>query len=72
MPRESWTNNEPLAFEFLKKAIVCDPTQPQSHYQLSRIYSRRGESALAEQEMRLFLKYRLQSPTKGMVSRSHP
>jgi tetratricopeptide (TPR) repeat protein len=72
LAKEELDNNEPLAFELLKKATVCDPTQPQSHYQLSRIYSRRGKSALADQEMRLFLKYRLQSPTKGMVSRSRP
>ena len=64
-------DNEPLAFEFLKKATACDPTQAPPHYQLSRIYSRRGESAVAEQEMRLFLKYRLPS-TKGMVSGTHP
>jgi tetratricopeptide (TPR) repeat protein len=64
-------DNEPLAFEFLKKATACDPTQAPPHYQLSRIYSRRGESAVAEQEMHLFLKFRLPS-TKGMVSGTHP
>jgi tetratricopeptide (TPR) repeat protein len=64
-------NNEPLAFEFLKKATACDPTQAPPHYQLSRIYSRRGETAVAEQEMGLFLKYRLPS-TKGMVSGTNP
>ena len=59
------------AFELLKKATTCDPTQAPAHYQLSRIYSRRGESAAADQEMRLFLKYRLPS-TKGMMSGINP
>jgi tetratricopeptide (TPR) repeat protein len=61
-------NNELPAFELLKKTVACDPTQAPPHYQLSRIYSRRGESTLAEQEMRLFLKYRLPAPASGMAS----
>jgi tetratricopeptide (TPR) repeat protein len=65
-------NNDPQAFEFLKKAVACNPAQAQPYYQLSRIYSRRGESALADQEMQLFLKYRLPTSAKGMVSATEP
>lgn len=42
------------ALEFSRKAAACDPGFAQPHYQMSQIYSRTGQTELAEKEMTLF------------------
>ena len=55
------------AVDLLRAATACDPKLAQAHYQLSRLYARRGESKLADHEMQLFLQFRL-SPTAGQMA----
>jgi Tfp pilus assembly protein PilF len=43
-------NKNPEAIAALQRAVALDPTQPDAHYRLARLYSAMGEKDKAAQE----------------------
>jgi tetratricopeptide (TPR) repeat protein len=57
------TNSDARARAALERAVALDAEDAETHFQLSRLYSRAGESALAERHLALFQK--LKSAKEG-------
>jgi tetratricopeptide (TPR) repeat protein len=50
------------AIEAAKKSIQLDPASPDAHYLLGQLYQEMGQTELANQELRLFQKYKQAGP----------
>ncbi|MGH9574643.1 MAG: tetratricopeptide repeat protein, partial [Candidatus Acidiferrales bacterium] len=51
----------------LRRSAELDPTYPQPHYALARIYKQQSDLEAAERELRLFTKLRAIDNRKGIV-----
>jgi Flp pilus assembly protein TadD len=51
----------------LKEAATLDPTYPEPHYALARIYKRQGNLRSSQQELTLFEALRNEDKRKGVI-----
>ena len=48
--RRTQQKQYPAAVKALQRAVALDPTEPDAHYRLGRVYQLKGKKAEAEQE----------------------
>ena len=60
------TSADEKARTLLERAVALDPQDAETHFQLSRLYNRIGERALAQRQLELFQRLKQQAE-KGTV-----